>query len=162
MMEMIETIERVIKTRILKESLTLIPDKGASLDNIAEEEALVGRKFSIYHKLFLEKWNGIDLEIIRIYCCATPVNRLKRISDEQFKELISNGLMVIGSDPSGFVYLENDKAEIYSLDTDGSEIEFLANNLDIFFADLIFGQNANKFLGDEWKKELINKGIILG
>ena len=158
-MKMIEIIKKVIESEILITSLCLIPEKGASANEIALEESLVSKEFSKYLKCFLEEWNGIDLDVIRIYRCGQSSNRLRRIADEQFEEISTEGFIVIGSDPSGFIYMENEKSEIYSFDTDGGEIEYLAENLDKFFTELVFGKDADKFLGEDWKKELIDKKI---
>ena len=158
---MIEIIEKIIESEILITSLTFIPEKGATPDEIKQEELIIGKKFSIYHKSFLEKWNGIDLDVIRVYCCGNSSDRLNRIADEQFEELTSKGFTAIGSDPAGFIYLENEKAEIHSFDTDGGEIEFQAKNLDFFFTDLVFGQNADKFLGEDWKEVLRSHNLLL-
>jgi hypothetical protein len=155
-MSMIEIIEKAINSKVLIESLILIPKVGATLDEIKEEESLLGKPFSDYHKTLLRKWNGMDLDIIRIYCCGKPSNRIKRIFEEQINQLNSQGFIVFGSDPSGFIYLENDKAEIFSFDTDGGELEFLAKNLDEFFTNLVFGVHSDKFLGEDWKNSLMN------
>jgi SMI1-KNR4 cell-wall len=157
---MIETIEKVIEARVLIESLMLVPDKGATSDEIKQEELLIGVTFSKYYKSFLERWNGIDLDIIRIYGCGDSLNRIRRISNEQTEELALQKLIVFGSDPSGFIYVENEKGEIFSFDSDGGELEFLSKNLNIFFADLVFGKDSNRFMGDDWKKELLEKGVI--
>lgn len=157
---MIETIEKVIESKILISGLPFIPERGATLDEIKQEELQISRNFSTYLKTFLEKWNGIDLDVIQIYCCGITSNRIYRIADEQFEELISKGLITIGSDSAGFVYLESEKAEIYSFDTDGGEIVFQAENLEVFFTDLVFGQNADKFLGKKWKEELQTYNLL--
>lgn len=106
------------------------------------------------------KWNGIDLDILRIYCCGKSTNRLGRFSSEQFEEASSKGFISIGSSPAGFIYLENEREEIYSFDTDGGEIEFLAENLESFFTELVFGEKSDEFMGEDWKQELIINGII--
>lgn len=153
-MTMIEVIERIIKSDILLTSLTHIPKSGASSEEIKAEESLLNRKFSEDLKRFLMKWNGIDLEILRIYRCGKSTDRLKRFADEQFAESSSAGFIAIGSSPAGFIYLENEKSEIFSFDTDGGDIEFLAENLEVFLTELVFGKRADEFMGEEWKENL--------
>lgn len=157
---MIATIEKVLASGILIPGLTLIPKQGATTDEIRQEEALIGREFSIHHRIFLEKWNGVDLDVIRIYCCGQSSNRLHRIAGSQFEEISEKGFLAIGSDPAGFVYLENERAEIYSFDTDGGDIAFQAVNLSAFFTDLVFGQNADQFSGADWKEELRARNLL--
>src|SRR5574341_1554979 len=112
MSDAVEVIERVLKARVLSPGLTVIPDRGASQADFDEEERLLPRPLSSAMKRLLSRWNGLDLDLVRLYGCGSVVKGIKRLSAHQIRlepdELRElNKPMVIGSDPSGFVYIED-------------------------------------------------------
>ncbi len=159
-MNFINVIEKTLESSLFEPSLIFIPKEGLSeteLDNLEKE---IGRKLSPYHKEFLQKWNGINLEIIRLYGFGNKEKRIRQLTDEQNERFLSKHTLVIGSDPSGFIYLEDKEFNILCLDTISGETQFLARNLDDFFSALVFGEESNKFLGEEWKNELHKLGFL--
>lgn len=157
---MVEIIERVLTSKLLSPNLIVADVSGATPEEILEEESLLNRNLSFQHKHFLERWNGIDLEVIQLFCCGEQTSRLKRLHNEQITNL-QNSYLVIGSDPSGFAYLEKtENLQIFSLDSKSTELSYLATNLDELFEGVIFGEKSGDFLGEDWIGELRSYSIL--
>jgi hypothetical protein len=156
-----EKIAAVVKANLLSPGLTIVPDRGASEDEIREEEAKLGTTLRQDHLEILRRWNGIALEVIRLFGCGTAARTIGRLSDFQLKTVpkLVNGV-VIGSDASGFVYVQKRDGQLISYDTDGGEVEYLAESIDDFFERLVFGPEAASFAGAEWLQELRDSGIV--
>ena len=158
-MSTIEILSKVIRSGILQEELTTIPERGATSEEIAGEELLLDRSLSEQHKDILRKWNGLDLDVLRLFGCGQ--SEIPRISHFQFDfPGRPPGCVVIGSDPSGFLYFEDGRGNIWSCDTDGGSTNLLAKDLNDFFSRLVFGRDASRFAGDEWAEDIRKAGII--
>lgn len=159
-MSAISIVEKVLSSELLNSNLILVPDSAVLSEEIEKEESLLNRTFSLQHKKFLQRWNGIDLEVIRLYCCGNQKERLRRLADEQISSL-NQSFLVIGSDSSGFVYLErNTDFQIFVFDTQSDEIKYLADNFDDLFEKVVFGEEAKEFLGEDWFNELRFNGVF--
>ena len=158
-----DIIERALNSSYLMEELEgliVVPKAGATDEVIKEEENLIKRKLSKQHKDILKKWNGINLEVVRLYGCGSVDEELDRLSDKQMQGLTNKGQIVIGSDPSGFIYLESFGGAVSVYDPEGDEIREIARDLDDFFCRLVFGKDAREFAGEDWETDLIKAGIL--
>jgi hypothetical protein len=159
-MKAITLLEKIISPEILGSDLllrelTFIPVRGATAAEIREEESEVGHPFSEAYRQFLLRWNGINLDVIRLYGAGKVDSRLHRLVKEQIPELPH--MVVIGSDPAGFIYAENSNGAIYSLDHDGGELKCVAQGFESFIVDYVFGKNSAEFGGEEWLAEVMAK-----
>jgi hypothetical protein len=140
--------------------LLYVPAEGATAEMIAEEERAMGRRLSPQHVAVLRRWNGLDLEVLRLYGCGDLPPRIRRLAENQRLDGWEVEGTVIGSDPAGFMYVEDDAGNILSLDHDGGDIKILAADIDDFFGRLVFGEDAHLFAGDDWKEELRSHGLL--
>ena len=155
------TIERVLQTDLLLGDLMIIPERGATDTEILEEQTQVGRAFSAVHRQLLSRWNGIGLEVVRFFGCGSNVGEVGRLADFQIDfEFGVEGAIVIGSDASGFAYLEGGDGRIYSFDTDGGTVKELAVDLNDFVDRVLFGPDAADFAGEAWLEEVRENGLV--
>jgi len=160
-MSAVEKIQIVLDSGLLAPQLIIVPTRGATEDEIREEEMLLGRPLCPDHLAILRQWNGIALEVVRIFGCGKAAGEVGRLSSLQLiGDIGVDGAIVVGSDASGFAYVQAADQSIFSLDTDGGEIERLARNLDEFFDQLVFGSDAAHFAGEDWLGELRSAGIV--
>ena len=160
-MSAITTIERALNTELFLADLTIIPDCGATLAEIADEEFLLGRRISSQHRQLLERWNGIGLEVIRFFGCGNTTGEVGRLSDFQVDfDFAIEGAIIIASDAAGFAYLEAKDGPVYSFDTDGGDVKELANNIDDFVDRVIFGLDAAQFAGEDWFAEIRKNRLV--
>ena len=160
-MGLIEKICQVLNSNVLDKNLITIPEKGADNIDILEEEKKLPRSLSPFHKKLLSKWNGIDLEVIRFYGVGNSPGIHGSLIENQYT--ISNTIemgIVVGSDPAGFIYIEDKDYKIHMLDIDGGNCEIVASSLDDLIVNFIFGVRAKEFGGDEWFCELMHNKII--
>lgn len=160
MMKAVTLLEKITSPEILSSDLlirelTFIPERGASAAEINEEESEVGHAFSEAYRQFLSRWNGIDLDVLRLYGVGVVDGRIHRLAKEQSPEMPH--LVVIGSDPAGFVYAEDSNGSIYSLDHDGGEVKCVAQSFESFILDYVFGKDSADFGGDDWLAEVTAK-----
>ena len=147
-MSIVQFILRVIDSGVLLEEMLYLDESGASPELIVAKENQLSIKLDESYKRLLEQWNGVNLDVVRI-------NSIQNIFlDEEF-----TGKIVIGSDPSGFIYLQSSDAGIESLDSDGGELRKIATNFDDFICNYIFGERAMEFAGNEWVRELHEAGM---
>lgn len=160
-MNVINKIEDVLISEILNKNLTVVPNKGASIEDIQQEEKLLNKEISQQYKNLLKKWNGIDLEVISFYGCNEPENTLEclRNNQELLPSTIPKGI-IIGSDPAGFIYIEDESGKIFLLDTDGGEISEIASSIEDLICNYVFGKKAKEFGGEEWEQELRDNKLI--
>ena len=135
-----------------------MPLEGAPEEAIAAEEAAVGRNFSFPYRDLLLRWNGINLEILRVFGCGATVK--SQVRKMQIPSLRLKGLICIGSDPAGFLFCEDEHGAIFCYDTDGGRISDLAKDLDDFIDRLVFGPDAQLFAGAEWAQAIRNEGLL--
>ena len=160
-MSAVEKIEVVLGTGLLTPQLMIIPARGATDDELRQEEALLGRPLCLDHVAILRRWNGIAMEVVRLFGCGENAGEVGRLSALQIKgDFGVKGAVVVGSDASGFAYLQAADGRVFSLDTDGGEFKQLAGNLDEFFERLVFGPDAASFAGQDWLAELRDVGIV--
>jgi hypothetical protein len=156
----VNTIERVLDARVLAPELVIVPHRGATDEEITAEQLKLGRPLQPDHVAILRRWNGIALEMIRFFGCCSA-NKVGRLSDLQNKLVpaIDAGVLV-GSDASGFVYIQLDDGRVMCYDADGSVATEIATSLDDFIERVVFGRDAASFAGAEWLEELRRSGIV--
>lgn len=161
-MSAVETIKKVLSSSLLDEDLVTIPGQGAEANEIAAAEEALGRTLSVQYKAMLSEWNGLDLEEIRLYGCGKTDELIGNLAAQQLPEEsgVPPGLVVIGSDPSGFVFLEAEDGGVWQLDTDGGELKQVSSDFDQFISRYVFGPDAHNFSGEEWLEELKSAGLI--
>jgi len=156
------TIAKVLETDLLTEELLIVPARGATRGELQDEQILIGRRLTEVHQNLLTHWNGIDLEVIRFFGCGIGVHGIRRLSNCQVDfDFGIEGMLVIGSDPSGFMYIEGDDGRIYSADNDGGKFKTLASDLDDLVDRYIFGEHAADFAGDDWLDEVRASGLSI-
>jgi hypothetical protein len=140
------TIQKVLATNLLTSDLVVVPDVGATNEQLS---ALASRGIHPSPALerVLRRWDGIDLDVIRIH----DVMRIMQNEAE--------GYCLFGSDPSGFLYLEASDGSVVSFDTDGGGVTALAASFDEFIDDVVFGNRGAEFAGEEWLSELAAVGL---
>lgn len=153
-------VENVLSSNLLINELTFIPQLGAALEQIVNEEKFMIRPLSEQHKELLKKWNGINLDVIQFFGCDTSQSDAElKNNQELLPREIKKGI-IIASDPSGFLYIEDEEGKIFLLDTDGGQISIIASSLEDLICNYIFGNRAEEFGGKEWKRELEENKII--
>lgn len=160
-MGIIEKIQMVIDSSLLSRSLVYVPNFGASDAMLEDAERVLGRKLSLFHRELLKKWNGLDLDIIRFYGCGCNPGPHGSLAENQFElpEVFSSGL-VIGSDPAGFLYVEDETGQIFMIDSEGGEISYLATSLNEFICSYVFGERGHEFAGEGWLTELEHNNLL--
>jgi hypothetical protein len=106
----------------------------------------------------LAQWNGLDLEVLRLYGVAPVPPGIRELVVEQRHWEGLPGL-VVGSDPAGFLYLEGSDGKVFVYDTDGGDVKLLCAGLDELFTVHVFGREAEAFGGTEWASEVRRVGI---
>jgi len=168
-MGFIERIKEVIESGVLLEDLMTIPLAGATDMMIDEEENVLPRPLSKYHRAFLQSWNGADMDKIRVHGVGKTEEFIKPLSREhqEWDEIIDevarkleNKVILFADDPAGFMYFELENGPIIQLDTDGGATEVIAENMSDFFLNYLFGKRANEYAGDDWLQELIDAKIV--
>jgi hypothetical protein len=149
------TSPEILGSDLLLRELTFIPERGATAAEISEEESEIGHRFSEAYRQFLLRWNGINLDVIRLYGVGQVDSRLHQLAKEQIPEMPH--LVVIGSDPAGFVYAEDSRGAVLSLDHDGGEVKCVAQSFESFIVDYVFGKDSEEFGGEEWLAEVTAK-----
>lgn len=157
----VETIKLVLEKRLLPPQLTIIPTRGATEDEIHEEEQALNSRFYADHIALLRKWNGITLDIIRLFGCGKNSGEVGRLSSMQIDANLGlSDAIVIGSDAAGFIYVQAEEGRIFSFDTDGRTCGAIAKSLDDMIDRVVFGPDAASFGGDRWLAELHRVGIM--
>lgn len=160
-MSAVERIESVLDTGLLIPQLLLVPQWGATTEEIQIEEELVGRTLCRDHVAILRRWNGIALDVLRLFGCGESSTTIGRLSSSQNADNFGvDGSVVVGSDAAGFTYLQAPNQRVYSFDSDGGAFELLATSLDDFIDRVVFGPDAALFAGQEWLAELRSAGIV--
>lgn len=166
-MDFIKKIENVIRADLLSKNLSDIPLYGVTDEMIQEEEKKLNRPLSNYHKQFLKRWNGANLDFIRVYGVHRTENEFIKELAIEYKEWIEEIISDIEGNPiffaddtAGFMYFELEDGKIVELDSEFSGLNIIADNMRDFFLNYLFGERANEYMGDEWKQQLKKKGII--
>lgn len=162
----ITLIEKILSPEFLAIGLLIpeliaIPPRGATEQEIQDEELRLGRSISADYRTFLRKWNGLNLDEIRFNGAGNVHQGIQRIwKADGFGQ--GSQLVAIASDPSGFVYAEDEEGVIHSLDHDGGDHETVALNFESFVVDFLFGKDSANFHSEEWHSKLKKAGITEG
>lgn len=155
-----ETIELVLKVRLLRKSLVFVPDRGATEPELVELSKKLSRPLSSMHISLLRRWNGLNLDVIRLYGASPTASELRGIAEAQSGPIVMiPGMVVFGDDPSGYVYAEALSGEVVSFDSSSGESKIVASSLDDFFGRLVFGSDAGEFAGDRWLQDIRSVGL---
>ncbi|WP_428001387.1 hypothetical protein [Acidovorax sp.] len=158
-MTAVRTIDKIIQSGILNRDLSEIPKNGADFTQLAELDNGLPRAISKMHKQILVAWDGLNLEIIRIYGAGLSVASVKRLIESQ-RYAVTEDMIVFADDPAGFIFMEGGDGSVYSLDSKTSNFERIAFNLEEFFADKVFGKDAEEFMGDYWFGRLKDFNLV--
>ena len=159
-MSAVATIERVLGSALLRPTLISVPATGATEGQIARVESRLPRSLSQPHRTLLARWNGLDLDVLRIHGAdSSGIDGPRDLASRQDAAALPRSI-VFADDPSGFVYVEDELGVIWSMDSDGGEAKQVAPDLDAFFSDLVFGRHAAKFMGQSWADELMAAGLL--
>lgn len=156
----VETIERVLASGVLTASLVFVPARGATAEELRELSVKLPRALSERHEELLRRWNGLNLDVIRLYGASPTAGELRGLLESQRYGNAAQGAIVFGDDPSGFVYIENKDGQIAALDSSLGTQRLIASSLDDFFGRLVFGSDAQHFAGKAWLEELKSRGIV--
>lgn len=156
-MDAIALLETIVSPKVLGSGLLLrehisIPVSGATDAEIAQEEAELSKPLSEGYRRFLRRWNGINLDVIRLYGAGEVSPGIQQLKTMQLPAI--DHLLAFATDPAGFVYAEDNTERVVSFDHDGGEIAFVARDFDAFIVDFVFGKDSAAFMGDDWQKQL--------
>ena len=152
----VDVIEQMLSIGVLNSALTSVPNMGASEIELVRVVKTIGRPLSEPHARILKRWNGINLDIIRIYGATSTDEETRSLADAQITGMaLLPGTIAFGDDPSGFIYGEDVAGSIVSFDSSCGELEIIASDMDDFFCRLVFGKDAEMFAGKEWAKLLL-------
>jgi hypothetical protein len=159
-----ETIARLLSepvrsSGLFSESLLVVPASGATQAQLHDVTVQLGRPLSAQHARLLSSWNGLDLDVIRLFGAAPAPNGILPLSKTSIAHAPS-GWLAFGSDPAGYVYFEDPSGAIHSFDHDGGHWTRVAPNLDAFITELVFGPKAALFAGEEWLATLRQCGVV--
>jgi hypothetical protein len=157
----VDKITRVLTTDLLSSELTVIPRRGATDLELAEEQIRLGKQLCSDHIAILRRWNGLDLELVRLFGCGSDCRSPGRLADRQsgIPGSITGGI-IVANDPAGFVYIQLSDRRLMCYDPDGGEVSKLSASLDEFIDQVVFGLGAASFAGEEWLGELQDAGIV--
>jgi len=159
-MTAVDVIERALDAGILIESLTYVPQRGATEGELAKVAGDLRRPLSEGHANILRRWNGINLDVLRVHGASPSPGEIQGLAEVQSGPLADvHGTVVFGDDSSGFVYGETESGEVMSLDLASGQIKKIAASIDDFFVRLVFGKDAAEFAGECWLDELKGAGI---
>lgn len=156
-----ETIRRVLSSGVLSKNLTCLPNSGATQEQIRSESAAIGRELSEQHRRLLASWNGAVLDLITFFGCSPTDPEIPEI--RKWQSLLPKGTtgdVVVGFSPAGFLFVERSDSSVYSVDSEGGEVQTIASSLDDFVSRYLFGKDADLFAGDGWKQELLAAGVV--
>lgn len=148
-------IPKLLSKELLIQSLVVISPNGATFEEINLAEAKIGLNFSNSYRDFLQRWNGLDLDVIRFFGVGKVAQGITKLLESQNIFDSDENFVFIASSPAGFIYAENIYGQIYDFDHDGGEISLICNNFDEFVIDYLFGKNSNEFMGDEWRENVL-------
>jgi hypothetical protein len=163
-MAMIATLQHVLSASLLAGKHLIIPPQGATDEQIALEETKLPRKLSHPHRRLMKQWNGLGLGIFTFFGCAETHEGIGALCTHQepLIELVHTGVhrasILIGSTPAGQMYGEDEIGHIFFFNK--GDIKKVANNLEQFICVYLFGEEADQFGGKEWKKALIQAGLL--
>lgn len=163
-MTLFETLEMALASDLLSREMTQLPARGATPLELEALEAAVRRPMSEQHRRLLSRWNGADLDIIRVYGAGAVESGIYPIESEAHwaERLGLTGAIIVGSDYSGFLYFELADGSIYQWDHDGDENGVVGSDLEDFLQNRVFGERSRDHYGAEWLAELQRAGLVAG
>lgn len=168
-MKFIDKIQKVIDNNIdlLMPEFILVPSKGATDKMINDAEKQLSRRLSDQHKFLLKKWNGIELDYIKIFGVfkteSFNIGHIFELVDKnkeykEFVDEVGEQTILFADDASGFMYFENKNGSIFYYDPDYHKIKKIANDMDHFFDECVFGEKSEEYFG--WIEELKANNIL--
>ncbi|MFZ3320756.1 MAG: SMI1/KNR4 family protein [Usitatibacter sp.] len=145
--------------RLISQDLSTIPAAGASAEALRSLESKLQRPLSAQHRDLLMTWNGLDLDVIRIFGVPPVVKGIYDLLEWQELVPEGEGNIAFGGDPSGFLYFESKSGSVLSSDHDGGETKVVASCINEFIDEVVFGARGDSFLGEEWLNELRALGL---
>ena len=162
-MNSLRKIQDVLQKKPIPMGLVYIPSRGATQEELNETEKNISRSLPQEIKLILNKWNGLHLDIINFFGCGNTEGSINNIEENQLENYgYENdlGLLSFADDPSGYLYLIDEAGQIYSFDLKLNKLDSMANSLDEFICEIVFGPRAKDFAGEEWMNDLVKSGLI--
>lgn len=160
-MAAIDVIERALAADILLPSLTYVPQRGAVKEQLTSISGVLPRPLSESHERLLKRWDGLNLDVLRLYGASPHPGELRGLAEAQIGPLVAvPGTVVFGDDPAGFVYGETKSGEVMSFDSASGQMKKVAESIDDFFERLVFGKDAADFAGADWLYELKSAGLV--
>lgn len=156
MEKVIQVIKKVIDSDLLIKELCIIPDYGVD-DSILKSKNYFkdyGQIETSAYITFLKKWNGMDVDVIKFH----GLSHKEGIPEIHFDQ--EHSLLIIASDPAGFLYGMDKKGNIYSVDTDFNTKKYVSRSFEEFILQFIFGIESKEFLGNDWYLQLNKLKII--
>ncbi|MAT68609.1 MAG: hypothetical protein CMJ58_03720 [Planctomycetaceae bacterium] len=138
-------IERVLASGLLQPAFVELADCGAQDADFASAPPLPEEL-----RQLLSWRNGLNLDEIRLYGLGRPAGR--RI--EQMKINAEGEAILFASDPAGFQYLLRADGSVISFDHDGGKVITVAESIEDFLRNYVFGARAAEFGGEEWANEV--------
>ena len=160
MTQAIDTIRRVLASGLLEPSLLYVPKSGATELELQQLNELLSRHLSAQHAALLRVWNGINLDVIRLYGATSDQGELRTLSESQNAGFPDATTIAVGDDPSGFIFGERADGCIVTLDTKNDSIKVTASDLNTFLCHTVFGLGAEQFAGSDWANELRAAGVL--
>ena len=156
MEKVVEIIQKIIDSDLIIKELCFIPKQGVSVLGLEKWNFFkdYGQENSSSYILFLKKWNGIDIDVIRFFGVSSNEN----IPEIKFDQ--EHSLLIIASDPAGFLYGMDNEGKIYSLDTESNTKKLIAPSFDDFILQFVFSSTSQDFLGIDWCLQLKEIGIV--
>lgn len=136
-------IEQVLTSGLLKPRLVSNPARGAS-----EAELAAVATLPIELREVLRWRNGLDLEVIRLHGAGNAYFRIHDLATGD------GSVVVFASDPAGFQYFLAEGGAIMCYDHDGGEVTKVAESVEDFLCNYIFGKRAAEFGGKEWASDV--------
>jgi hypothetical protein len=163
-MQCIDTIKRILSEPIASSGLLvqelIVTSPPASMEQLQLLEGKLPRQLSVFHRELLLNWNGLDLDVVRFFGSGDPHGVATLLDSQSIIHQMHAHWIVIGSDSAGFLYAEDDCGAIWSIDHDGGATQCVANSLDEFISDYIFGKRAADFGGESWYDDLVAYGVV--
>lgn len=163
-MTAVSKIERLLAPsvrapRLISNHLSTVPETGASAEALRSVESKLQRPLSAQHRALLLTWNGLDLDVIRIFGVPPVTQGIKDLLEWQELVPAGKGNIAFGDDPSGFLYFESLDGFVLAWDHDGGEIKVMASCINEFIDEVVFGARGDSFMGEEWLSRLQTLGL---
>lgn len=171
-LDLVWTIKYFLDNHMVPEEDLSVPPTGANNDAIEAEEKALGRRFSKSHARFLRKWNGIDLGVITLFGCSSPIRGAETLLHRrQQASIIGDAPLILGCSrrapapiaessmvPQDFnciptpevLYIEMADGRIHRKSPNRESLEEVAMDFEAFICQFVFGEDSRAFGGDPW------------